>query len=88
MSCAVGPCARIPTVLLENVARALKSKGRLGILEWTPGDGGPGRPTDERVDEAVVVRAARAAGFELMKRDTPVPVPAGFGKATLAHVTR
>jgi predicted methyltransferase len=89
MSCAVGPSCEDPLVLLENVARALKSKGRLGILEWTPGDGGPGRPTDERVDEAVIGRAARAAGFELMKREQlQFQYLLVFGKATLAHVTR
>jgi ubiquinone/menaquinone biosynthesis C-methylase UbiE len=89
MSCAVGPSCEDPIVLLENVARALKPKGRLGILDWVPGDGGPGRPADERMDEAVVVRAARAAGFELIKREQlQFQYLLVFGKATRARVTR
>jgi ubiquinone/menaquinone biosynthesis C-methylase UbiE len=89
MSCAVGPSCEDPIVLLENVARALRPKGRLGILDWSPGDGGPGRPADERMDEAVVVRAARAAGFELIKREQlQFQYLLVFGKAARARVTR
>jgi predicted methyltransferase len=88
MSCAVGPSCTDPITLLENVARALKPKGRLGILDWIPGDGGPGRPADERVDEAVVVKAARVAGFELIKREQlQFQYLLVFGKG-VAHVTR
>jgi predicted methyltransferase len=88
MSCAVGPTCEDPITLLENVAHALKPRGRLGILDWTPGDGGPGRPADERVDEAVVVKGARIAGFELIKREQlQFQYLLVFGKG-VAHVTR
>ena len=36
--------------LLRNVAQSLKPQGRLGIVDWTPGSGGPGPAADQRVD--------------------------------------
>jgi predicted methyltransferase len=55
--------------LLRNVARSLKPQGRLAIVDWTPGAGGPGPPADQRVDPAVVIKAAEAAGLQLMGRE-------------------
>jgi SAM-dependent methyltransferase len=55
--------------LLRNVARSLKPQGRLGIVDWTPGSGGPGPPADQRVDPAAVVKAAEAAGLQLISRE-------------------
>ena len=48
--------------LLENIARSLKPQGRLGIVDFLPGDGGPGPAADERVDPDTVIKAAAAAG--------------------------
>src|SRR5947208_5868933 len=39
-----------PVALLKNLARSLKPHGRIGIVEFNPGAGGPGPPPDERVD--------------------------------------
>ena len=55
--------------LLRNVARSLKPQGRLGIVDWTPGHGGPGPPADQRADPNAVIEAARAAGLELISRE-------------------
>ncbi|HEY2153426.1 MAG TPA: methyltransferase domain-containing protein, partial [Vicinamibacterales bacterium] len=55
--------------LLANVARSLKPEGRLGIVDYLPGGGGPGPATDLRVDPNVVIAAAHAAGLELIKRE-------------------
>jgi predicted methyltransferase len=61
-----------PTVvvtLLRNVAQSLKPQGRLGIVDWTPGSGGPGPEAKHRVDPKRVIKAANAAGLELVKRE-------------------
>ena len=55
--------------LLRNVARSLKPQGRLGIVDWTPGNGGPGPAANHRVDPKTVIAAARAAGLQLIKRE-------------------
>jgi predicted methyltransferase len=55
--------------LLRNVAKSLKPQGRLGIVDWTPGNGGPGPIAANRVDPNVVIKAASAAGLQLIKRE-------------------
>jgi predicted methyltransferase len=55
--------------LLRNVARSLKPQGRLGIVDWTPGNGGPGPAADHRVNPDRVIEAANAAGLHLIKRE-------------------
>jgi hypothetical protein len=35
--------------------------------------GGPGPPSDERVDEARVIEEARAAGLQLLRKETFLP---------------
>jgi len=57
-----------PVALLRNAARALKPKGRIGIVEFTMAGGGPGPPMDERVDSERVIREAQAAGLVLLDR--------------------
>lgn len=70
--------------LLKNVARALKPTGRLGIVDYLPGSGGPGPAADQRVDPNAVIAAARAAGLELIKREDfpPFVFLLVFGRAT------
>jgi predicted methyltransferase len=60
-------------VLLRNVAAALKPEGRLGIVDYTAGGGGPGPAADERVDPDAVIRAAEAAGLALRAREQVPP---------------
>jgi ubiquinone/menaquinone biosynthesis C-methylase UbiE len=59
-----------PTVLLRNVAHALKPTGRLGIVEFKKDGGGPGPPMGERVEPDVVIRNAQEAGLRLCSRET------------------
>ncbi len=59
-----------PVALLANVARALKPRGRIGIVDFTRDGGGPGPPMEERVDAAVVVRNGEAAGLRLLKQES------------------
>jgi predicted methyltransferase len=60
---------RAVVTLLRNVAKSLKPQGRLGIVDWTPGNGGPGPAAANRVDPNVVIKAANAAGLQLIKRE-------------------
>ena len=59
-----------PVVLLRNVARALKPDGRIGIINFRLGDGGPGPPADQRVAADVVLEDAARAGLRLLQRET------------------
>ena len=59
--------------LLRNIARSLKPQGRLGIVDWTPGNGGPGPAADQRVDPNTIIQAARAAGLQLIAREDIPP---------------
>ena len=58
-----------PIALLRNVAKALKPKGVIGIVNFKKDGGGPGPPIEERVDPEKVIADARAAGLELRKRE-------------------
>ena len=59
--------------LLTNVARSLKPQGRLGIVDFLPGGGGPGPAADQRVDPQRVIKAAEAAGLQLIQREEVPP---------------
>lgn len=56
--------------LLRNLASALKPGGRIGIVNYKPGRGGPGPSPDEgvRVDSGSVERDAHAAGLRVSAR--------------------
>ena len=53
---------------LRNLATALKPGGRIGIVNYKPGQGGPG--PDIRIDSAAVEADARAAGLRVLARET------------------
>lgn len=59
-----------PVVLLKNVARTLKPQGRIGIIDYREGDGGPGPDAAERVPPGVVISEAAAAGLKLIEQHT------------------
>ena len=61
-----------PVPLLRNLAAALKPGGRIGIVNYKPGNGGPGPGPDEgiRVDSASVEQDASAAGLRVLARQT------------------
>jgi predicted methyltransferase len=56
--------------LLRNLAASLKPGGRIGIVNYKPGRGGPGPAPEEgvRVDSASVERDAQAAGLRVVLR--------------------
>jgi ubiquinone/menaquinone biosynthesis C-methylase UbiE len=58
-----------PIALLKNAARSLKPQGRIGVVDFLPGGGGPGPAPDERPDPQAVIQAAEAAGLRLTKRE-------------------
>jgi SAM-dependent methyltransferase len=62
-----------PVPLLRNVARALRPHGRLGVVDFLPGGGGPGPAPEERVTPDAVVTAASAAGLQVTTRETVPP---------------
>jgi cyclopropane fatty-acyl-phospholipid synthase-like methyltransferase len=55
---------------LRHLADALKPNGRIGIVNYKPGDGGPGPEPQRRLDRAVVEAEVRAAGLRVIDRAT------------------
>jgi hypothetical protein len=57
---------------LRSLAAALKPNGRVGVVNYKPGQGGPGPASDEnegvRVDAGAVEADARAAGLRVLSR--------------------
>lgn len=59
--------------LLKQVERALKPTGRLGIVEFLPGGGGPGPAAEDRVRPERIIDSVQAAGMRLTARETVPP---------------
>ena len=59
-----------PVLMLKNVARTLQPHGRIGIIDYREGEGGPGPDAVERVPPSVVVSQAAAAGLKLVEQHT------------------
>jgi ubiquinone/menaquinone biosynthesis C-methylase UbiE len=57
------------TALLRNVARDLKPKGRLGIVDFTKEGFGPGPPMQDRVEPSRIVSDAGVAGLKLIAQE-------------------
>lgn len=51
---------------LGNLARALKPTGRIGIVNWNPGRGGPGPEPNERIDRSSVEADVAAARLRVL----------------------
>ncbi len=58
---------------LRNVRKALKPRGRLGIVDFRKDGLGPGPPLDDRIEPAAVIADAEAAGLRLLERDDSLP---------------
>jgi ubiquinone/menaquinone biosynthesis C-methylase UbiE len=56
-------------VYLRNLANALKPTGRIGIVNWKPGRGGPGPDPNERVAQSLVEADAAAAGLKVLDHE-------------------
>ena len=46
--------------LLKNAARSLRPNGRLGVVDFLPGGGGPGPAPDQRIDAKVTAASTRS----------------------------
>jgi predicted methyltransferase len=74
-----------PVKLLSNVAKTLAPGGRIGVVDFNPGAGGPGPAPDERIDPEQVIAAAMAAGLRLIAHDphvNPFQFLLVFGRAS------
>jgi ubiquinone/menaquinone biosynthesis C-methylase UbiE len=56
--------------LLRHLAESLKPQGRIGIVNYQPGEGGPGPEPQRRLDRAVVESEVAAAGLRVLDRAT------------------
>jgi predicted methyltransferase len=59
--------------LLRNVQRALKPQGRIGIVDFLPGSGGPGPGPEDRVRPETIITAAQGAALRLQAREAVPP---------------
>jgi predicted methyltransferase len=62
-----------PVAVLEDAAESLLPQGRIGIVEYLPGAGGPGPDPDQRVSMDTVIGGAMAAGLPVIARETIPP---------------
>jgi predicted methyltransferase len=62
-----------PILLLKNVAKTLQPHGRIGIIDYREGEGGPGPDAAQRVPPAVVIAQAKAAGLTLVEEHKFLP---------------
>jgi predicted methyltransferase len=62
-----------PVLLLQNVGKALKPNGLVGIIDYREGGGGPGPDPEDRVAPSVIVEAAKAAGLRLVGEEHFLP---------------
>jgi predicted methyltransferase len=70
--------------LLHAMDRALKPQGRIGVVDFLPGGGGPGPAAEDRVKPETIIDAVESAGLRLQARE---PIPPFqyllvFGKST------
>lgn len=75
--------------LLQRIAKALKPTGRVGIVDFLPGDGGPGPAAEDRVKPETVITTVEASGLRFQSRENVPPFQylLVFGKVP-APVTR
>ena len=62
-----------PVAVLRNVARMLKPQGRIGIIDYREGEGGPGPDPQDRVARASVIATASEAGLKLVDEQKFLP---------------
>lgn len=61
-----------PVLFLQNLRKALRPGGRVGIIDYLKGGGGPG-PDGGRPDPEAIIAVAERAGLRLLKRETFLP---------------
>jgi ubiquinone/menaquinone biosynthesis C-methylase UbiE len=62
-----------PVALLKDAAESLKPQGRIGVVEYTAGAGGPGPDPDQRVSPDTVTKGAAAANLQVISQDSIPP---------------
>ena len=62
-----------PVAVLRNAAKYMKPQGRIGIVDFNPGGGGPGPEPDKRVDAQTAINDAARAGLQLRSREAVPP---------------
>ena len=62
-----------PVAVLKDAAESLKPQGRIGIVDYSPGAGGPGPEPEQRVDPETVIKGATAAGLQVISREAVPP---------------
>ena len=72
--------------LLKSIDHALKPQGRIGIVDFLPGGGGPGPAAEDRVKPETIIAMVEAAGLRLQAREAVPPFQylLVFGKSTSA----
>ncbi len=61
-----------PVAVLKDAAESLKPQGRIGIVDFSAGAGGPGPNPEQRVDPETVIKGATAAKLQVISQE-PVP---------------
>jgi predicted methyltransferase len=62
-----------PVAVLKDAAESLKAQGRIAIVDYTPGGGGPGPEAEQRVSAETVIKGAEAAGLKVISREDIPP---------------
>jgi SAM-dependent methyltransferase len=75
--------------LMRSIDAALKPQGRIGIVDFLPGGGGPGPAAEDRVKPETIITSLEAAGLKLQARETipPFQYLLVFGKPPAATPT-
>jgi predicted methyltransferase len=62
-----------PVALLKDAAASLKPQGRIGVVEYIAGAGGPGPDPDQRISPETVIKGATAAGLQVISQEAIPP---------------
>jgi ubiquinone/menaquinone biosynthesis C-methylase UbiE len=62
---------RVP--MLRNLAKSLRSGGRIGVVDFKLEGSGPGPAMEERISPETVVNDAKSAGLRLLSHETFLP---------------
>jgi predicted methyltransferase len=59
--------------LFRAIDRALEPQGRVGIVDFLAGGGGPGPAAEDRVKPETIISSVEAAGLRLVARESVPP---------------